>query len=193
MKLIDQWKQIELAIEKKQQAFIDQQEGLPTVIFQVQHNGVLKEIPVVKVIHLNYNQRVYYSGKRPTKEEIRMIQGIYYNLVLSKEFIRLQYDNYNSYSMKEIEDNKMMFLVREPAEKLSKEITDHIAEEERLLAVGNHERCQRCRKVVPKSQIIVDNIIGRSRNAFGKAIVTQTPMKFCGGQCAAHEQMSREG
>lgn len=193
MTLIEQWNEIAGLIEQKKQAFIDQQEGLPTVFFIVHPNGQLKEVPVIKVIHVNYDQNPYYTGKRPTREDIRNIQSIYYNLKLSADFIRLQYDHYNSLSIKQINESRMMFFDREAAIGLSKEITDRIAEENRLLAGGDHDRCQRCRKVVPRSQIVNNTIIGRDRNAFGKSIVTQTPMKFCSGECAAHEQWSWEG
>lgn len=193
MTLIDQWNEIAGLIEQKKQAFIEQQEGLPTIFFIVHPNGQLKEVPVVKVIHVNYEQNPCYIGKRPTREDIRKIQSIYYSLKLSSDFIRLQYDQYNSHSIKQIEESRMMFFDREAAVNLSKEITDRIAEENRLLTGGDHDRCERCRKVVPKTQIVTDTIIGRGRNASGKSVVTQTPMKFCSIECAAHEQWSREG
>jgi hypothetical protein len=150
-------------------------------------------MPVLKVEHINYDQWPYYSGKKPTREDVRKIESIYYNQICDAKYLRLVYDNAgNHYDLKRIEEDKYLFLNKCDAEKLAKEINDRIKHEEHLLANG-HERCQRCRKVVPANEIVPHTIIGRSRNAFGKAIVTQEPMKFCSGTCAGHEQMSREG
>lgn len=191
MTLQKKWDEIKGLIEERIEAFIISRKDLPAVIYEVRPNGQLIEKPVVKVIHYNDGQRLYFTGKKPNREDIRRIESIFYNLVLDEKYLRFRYDEYNSYSMEQIKTYNL-FLDKEPAEAKAKEIIDRIAEEERLLANG-HERCQRCRKVVPKSRIITDTIIGRSRNAFGKSIVTQTPMNFCSGECAAHEQMSREG
>jgi hypothetical protein len=192
MKLIDQWNELQALIEQKEQQFIDKQEGLPSEIYEVSYNGQLTVKSVLKVIHVNSKQYVNFVGKRPNREDLQRLQSKYYNLELDKKHIRFRYDQYNSYGFEEI-DNKKVFIDRSLAEARAKEITDRIAEEERLLAGGAHDRCQRCRKVVPKTQIITSTIIGRSRNEFGKAIVTQTSMKFCSGECAGCEQMSREG
>jgi hypothetical protein len=202
MTLIEKWEKIQTLIDQKQQDFIDKLGGLPTVFYQVMHNGLLKEIPVVKVVHINYDQVPSFSGKRPSKDDIYKIQSIYNNLIFDAKFIRLRYDQHNSYSLKQIEEDKMLFLDRNAAESLSKEITDRIAEEERLLAGGDHERCRRCEKVVPISQMQTHTIIGRGRKQVwnswkgrydDKAVVTQEPMRFCSGECAGNEQMSREG
>lgn len=192
MKLIDQWNELRTLIEQKEQEFIDQQQGVPTVFYEVTPNGQLSAKPVIKVIHVNPDQYVNFSGKRPNRDDLRNLQSKYYNLVLDAKYLRFRYDVYNSYCLGQV-DNIRLFIDKALAEVRSKEITDRIAEENRLLANGDHDRCQRCRKVVPKAQIITSTIIGRDRNAFGKAVVTQTPMKFCSGECAAHEQWSREG
>lgn len=192
MKLIDQWNELRTLIDQKEQEFIDQQEGLPPVFYEVTPNGQLAAKPVLKVIHVNPDQYVNFSGKRPNRDDLQNLQSKYYNLVLDTKYLRFRYDVYNSYCLGQV-DNIRLFLDKSQAEARSKEIIERIAEENRLLSGGDHDRCQRCRKVVPKSQIITDTIIGRGRNASGKAIVTQTPMKFCGGECAAHEQWSREG
>jgi hypothetical protein len=191
MTLQKKWDEIKGLIEERTEAFILSCKDLPTIIYEVTPNGKLIEKAVVKVIHYNDNQRLYFNGKKPNREDIRRIESIFYNLVFDEKYLRFRYDEYNSYSMEQIKTYNL-FLDRESAESKAKEIIDRIANDEILLANG-HERCQRCRKVVPKEQIITNTIIGRGRNAFGKAVVTQTPMRFCGGQCAAHEQMSREG
>lgn len=201
MKLIDQWEEIKSIIEDKVIAFIQEQKDLPKVFYEVTPNGQFKEFPILKVVHFNSNQSLYYSGKKPTREDIRRIQGYYYNLELDTKNFRFQYDHAgNSRSLQQIEEYNNLFLDKAVAESKAKEITDRIAEEERLLTNG-HERCQRCRKVVPKEQIITHTIIGRGRKTVynswknryeDKACVTQEPMKFCSGECAAHEQMSRE-
>jgi hypothetical protein len=192
MTLQKKWDEIKGLIEERTEAFISSRQGLPAVIYEVRPNGQLIEKPVVKVIHYNDAQRLYFTGKKPNREDIKRIESIFYNLVFDEKFLRFRYDEWNSYNMEQIKAYNL-FLDKDEAEAKAKEITERIAEEERLIAGGDHDRCQRCRKVVPKSQIVTDTIIGRSRNAAGKAVVTQTPMKFCGGLCAAHEQMSREG
>jgi hypothetical protein len=191
MTLQKKWDEIKGLIEERTEAFILSCKDLPTIIYEVTPSGKLIEKAVVKVIHYNDNQRLYFNGKKPNREDIRRIESIFYNLVFDEKYLRFRYDEYNSYSMEQIKTYNL-FLDRESAESKAKEIIDRIANDEILLANG-HERCQRCRKVVPKEQIITNTIIGRGRNSFGKAVVTQTPMRFCGGQCAAHEQMSREG
>lgn len=192
MKLIDQWNELQALIEQKEQEFINQQEGLPAEFYEVTPNGQLITKPVVKVVHSNYDQYVNFPGKGPRREDLQKLQSKYYNLMLDKKHLRFLYDKYNGYGLEKV-DNIRLFIDKHLAEAKAKEITDRIAEEEKLLSGGDHERCQRCRKVVPKSQIVNHTIIGRSRNAFGKAVVTQTPMKFCSGECAGCEQMSREG
>lgn len=201
MKLIDQWSELRTLIEKKEQEFIDQQEGAPTDFYEVTPNGQLNTKPVIKVIHVNPDQYVNFSGKRPNRDDLRNLQSKYYNLVLDAKYLRFRYDAYNSYCLDQV-DNIRLFTDKSLAEAKTKEITDRIAEEERLLAGGDHDRCQRCRKVVPKAQIVNHTIIGRGRKAVfnswkgryeDKAVVTQEPMKFCSGDCAGCEQMSREG
>lgn len=192
MKIIDQWNELQTLIEQKEQEFISQQEGLPTEFYEVYPNGKLNVKPVLKVVHINYDQYVSYSGKKPSRDDLQKLQSKYYNLLLDEKHLRFRYDQYNGYGLEQI-DNVTLFIDKSVAEIKAKEITDRIAEEERLLAGGGYDRCQRCSKVVPKEQIITSTIIGRDRNAYGKAIVTQTPMRFCGGECAAHEQWSREG
>lgn len=192
MKLIDQWNELMALIEQKEQEFINKQEGMPTVFYEVFPNGNLNIKPVVKIVHNNYDQYVNFLGKRPSSEDLQKLQSKYYNLVLDKKHLRFRYDQYNSYGLDQV-DNVRLFIDKSIAEVKAKEITDRIAEENRLLAGSDHDRCERCRKVVPKAQIVNNTIIGRGRNAFGKSVVTQTPMKFCSGECAAHEQWSREG
>lgn len=62
--------------------------------------------------------------------------------------------------------------------------------------------CRYCRKQVPTDSLIEETIIGRGRKTVwnswkgiyeNKACVTKERLKFCSGQCAANEQMSREG
>lgn len=201
MKLIDQWNELQTLIEKKEQEFIDEQKGLPTEFYEVTPNGQLNARPVVKVIHVNSSQYVNFIGKRPSQEDLRKLQNKYYTLVLDEKYLRFRYDQYNSFGIDQV-DNKRLFIDRSLAEAKAKEITDRIVEEERLLAGGDHDRCQRCRKVVPKTQIVNHTIIGRGRKAVynswknryeDKAVVTHEPMKFCSGECAGYEQMSREG
>lgn len=192
MKIIDQWNELQALIEQKEQEFINQLEGLPTEFYEVYPNGQLNIKPVIKVVHINYDQLVNYSGKKPGRDDLRNLQSKYYNLLLDKKHLRFRYDQYNGYGLEQV-DNTRLFIDKSMAEAKAKEITDRIAEEERLLAGGDHDRCQRCGRVAPKAQIVNHTIIGRGRNSFGKAIVTQTPMKFCSGECAGCEQMSREG
>jgi hypothetical protein len=202
MTLQQKWDSIKKLINERTDAFVQSQTGLPTVFYQVTYNGQLKELPVLKVVHINTDQWLAFSGKKPNREDCRKIESIYYNQVCDEKYLRFIYDAPgNSYSLERIKEDKMLFLDKSEAEKLAKEITDRIAEEERLLANG-HERCQRCRKVVPASEILTHTIIGRDRKPVwnnwkgryeDKAVVTQEPMKFCGGECAGNEQMSREG
>lgn len=201
MTLQKKWDEIKGLIEERTEAFISSRHNLPTVIYEVTPNGKLIKKPVVKVIHYNDEQRLYFCGKKPSREDIRRIESIYYNLKFDEKFLRFCYDNCNSYSMEQINEYRL-FLNKEPAEAKAKEITDRITEENQLLAGGNHDRCQRCRNVVPKSQIVNHTIIGRSRKSVynnwknryeDKAVVTHEPMKFCSGECAGNEQMSREG
>ena len=192
MTLQKKWDEIKGLIEERTEAFISSRKGLPTIIYEVTPNGQMIEKPVVKIIHYNNDQRLYFTGKKPNREDVKRIESIFCNLVFDEKFLRFRYDEYNSYSMEQI-NTYNLFLDKAHAEAKAKEITDRIAEEERLLAGGDHDRCQRCRKVVPKTKIVNHTIIGRSRNTSGKAIVTQTSMKFCSGECAGNEQMSREG
>jgi hypothetical protein len=202
MTLQKKWDEIKGLIEQKTEEFVKSLTGLPTMVYEVGYNGQLKEIPVLGYEHLNSQQLPYYQGKKPTREDVRKIESVYYNLVLDRKFVRYKYDQYNSYSQQWIDDNPRLFIDRTEASRLAKEISDRIAEENSLLAGGDHDRCQRCRKVVPKAQIINHTIIGRGRKAVynswknryeDKAVVTHEPMKFCSGECVAHEQMSREG
>jgi hypothetical protein len=201
MTLQKKWDEIKRLIEERTKAFISSRKGLPTIIYEVTPNGQLIEKPVVKVIHYNNEQRIYFAGKKPSREDVKRVESIFYNLVLDEKYLRFRYDECNSYNMEQI-NMYNLFLDKSQAEAKCKEITERIAEEERLLSGGDHDRCQRCKKVVPKSQIVSHTIIGRGRKALfnswknryeDKAVVTQELMNFCSGECAGNEQMSREG
>jgi hypothetical protein len=201
MTLQQKWDSIKKLIEEKTESFILSIPNLPTVIYEVLPIGKLIEKPVVKVIHYNNDQRLYFNGKKPNRGDVIRIESIYYNLILDEKYLRFRYDECNSYDMEQIKTYNL-FLDKVQAEAKAKDITDRIIEEQILLSGGAHDRCQRCSRVVPKSQIVNHTIIGRGRKAVynswknryeDKAVVTQEPMKFCSGECAGNEQMSREG
>ena len=52
--------------------------------------------------------------------------------------------------------------------------------------------CTYCGKEVTPNDIVYRVIFGRSRKN-GKAVVTKEKLHFCSKECAAYEQMSREG
>src|SRR5688500_5293543 len=108
MTLQQKWDNIKRLIDEKTEAFVDSLTGFPTVIYKVNPSGELVEMPIVKVVHINYEQLPSYSGKKPTREDLRKIESVFYNLVLDEKFIRFRYDQYNSYDLKQIEDDKSL-------------------------------------------------------------------------------------
>jgi radical SAM protein with 4Fe4S-binding SPASM domain len=195
------------------------QRGVDEVVKREYPNGLPKEfyqvVPAGSVVTYEITGAIIYTGfyenEKPTKKDIEAIN----NLRLcfpsySKADIYLHYkytygDNnaYASGSQKETDFLKYGFILdHEQALAKAKEITDLRTHEDQLLSNGDYVRCEKCRKVVLKTQSIKHNIIGRGRkqtwnswkNRYeDKACVTTTLMTFCSGQCAGNEQMSREG
>lgn len=202
MTFLDKYEKVKQLIKQKIEEFIQSQTDLLQVFYEIGYNGELKEFMVLKVDYYNSNQPLHFNGKKPNRDDMRRIESVYYNLELDKKYFCFIYDQHGNWkTLERIESDQRLFLDKAMAEVKAKEIADRIALEEQLLANG-HERCQRCRKVVPKEQIVTSTIIGRDRKPVynswknryeSKAAVTQTPMKFCSGTCAGHEQMSREG
>jgi len=194
-----------LIAERDKQFVASVIETLPTVVYDVQPSG---RIQVYDVGEATYSNGLYISfNKRPSKEQVEEIKTHWDNRTpLSKDNIRIHYSyawsesgSRASSAWKLSDFEKMLNL--EHAELKALEINDRIKKEDELLNNG-HLRCERCRKVYPQTQKVVSNIIGRGRkqtwNSWknrweDKACVSTTPMTFCSGECASHEQMSREG
>ena len=202
---LEKWTYYKSIIDARETTFINSEiKEIPKAFYDVSSNGTI----IVKTITgMSYHNRKYFSfNKRPTKIDVDKIkQYAEETPVLTSDNIFFHYEkicfSYKTTGAISLPDSLLQFSSIIDAEAKSAEIKKIIEIEEALLQNG-HTRCARCRKVVPNSEVVTSNIIGRGRKQVwnswknryeDKACVTQTPMKFCSGTCAAHEQMANEG
>lgn len=196
--LLEKYRHYEAIIKAREDDYVyDFLNGkdVPLSVFQVYPNGRVKELKIEDIIYQSGKQ--FWFNKKPTRkvvEEIKLFAEEKYEF--SSERISVRYsetfgEGRSSGGFKYSEIDK--YLTREQAEEKSKALIAAREAEEELIKAGTHFRCERCRKVSPNESKVKHNIIGRSRDRFGKSCLTNEPMIFCSGTCAGHEQMSREG
>ncbi len=178
--------------------------GLPKEFYSVLPKGNIEP-------YIIYGAMIYtghYDIEKPTRKDIESINNFRINFPkYEKSDIYLKYrmqgNGYTTSGAVKVDDifKKFHTSLNEAIAESEKRI-EKLKSEQALLDTGNYIRCQRCTKVVATTESKTSVIIGRGRKQVwnswkgrmeDKACVTQTSMVFCSGECAAHEQMSREG
>jgi hypothetical protein len=193
--LLEKYRHYEAIIKKREDDYVYATiKDVPNAVYQIAGRFVISELKVDDVKYCSH--KYFWFDKRPTRklvEEIKSFAESEYQFQL--ENILIQYTQSGTFSsrgsFKYIDLHK--YLTKEMAEEISLAEKAVFDAEEELIKSGTHFRCERCRKATDKNQMIRDTIIGRGRDHFGRACLTREPMSFCSGQCASHEQMSREG
>lgn len=54
-------------------------------------------------------------------------------------------------------------------------------------------KCTYCRKEIEPGKTVKGEVIYRTRNSYGKAVVARKTSDYCSAQCAAHDQWAHEG
>lgn len=141
----------------------------------------------------------HYYGKKPSGWDVEQIASFYNNINDFKMEVYIQYENYSNICKSSGAYKYKECFEHEPGKSIN-----FTAKRDYLIAEAElrrrkfepregHSPCAYCRTQTPNDKLIEDTIIGRGRDRFGKACMTKTTLKFCSQQCAANEQMSREG
>lgn len=193
--LLEKYRHYEAIIKSREDDYVyDTVKDVPNVVYQIVGRFGISEF---KVEDIKYSSKKYFwFDKRPTRklvEEIKAFAETDYQFQI--ENILVHYTQSGKFSskgaFKYVDLHK--YLTKEKAEEISMAEKAIFDAEEELVKSGTHFRCERCRKATDKQKMVRDTIIGRGRDYSGRACITREPMNFCSGQCAAHEQMSREG
>lgn len=194
--LLEKYRHYEAIITKREDDYVYATiKDVPNAVYQIAGRFNIVELRVTDVKY--HSGKNFWFNKKPTRKLVEEIAAwAKADCQFNPENIRIHYtqkfgESTVSGTFKYLELSN--YLTKEQAEEKSQTNRAIFEAEEALISSGSHFRCQRCTKVSAKEQMVKGNIIGRSRDRFGKACLTDEPMIFCSGQCAAHEQMSREG
>jgi hypothetical protein len=200
--LLQRWEELETKIATFKEAQINrffETNFKPEKLYLCSQIGEIKEFPVIKF-------NVKYEGvrlpchylKRPTTVDVEGLNSYYEEIQNAKPIILVGYKTDYGAEGSEAYDKINGTFAFEPSylEERAKELKELFAPRE------GYSPCRYCRKQVPTDSLIEETIIGRGRKTVwnswkgiyeNKACVTKERLKFCSGQCAANEQMSREG
>lgn len=177
---------------------------MPKKLFATNRIGTIREIEVLGS-DIDYQKDCirlfspyYDESKRPTKILVSEYLEYVEKIKTAEQIIYVRYKDSGTGCYKYSD------LLKEP--RLAFNESDLKEESERLKELfapkENHTACGYCGKQTPNDKLISSTIIGRGRKEVynswkgrweSKACVTHEPMKFCSGDCAGSEQMSREG
>lgn len=189
--LQDKWDELDSQINKIGEAFLNSyydNDERPVVIYQLEWYKTIRELTVTGFSVWKAGRPFLY-GKKATKKDVASLETFLNNFTPAIDDIRISWKHENSSSAIKVTDlnDKNYSIVKENLFPYQNELRERYEPRE------GHVACGYCHKQFPESQKVHHTIIGRSRDAFGRACVTQEPMVFCSGQCAGNEQMAREG
>ena len=144
-----------------------------------------------------------YYAKSPTRKDLEDLMQYFESAKTSDFVVRInildQHEKYNSHwSTLYHEVNEVKYLAFNEADLINLSVLN----KEKYAPREGYAPCCYCGKQILSEKLITKTIIGRGTKKVwnswkgqyeNKASVTQESLKFCSGQCAAHEQMSREG
>ena len=176
----------------------------PSRLFKLDNYGFIKEIELTgfSIGYLEKEKLIYAphveNGKRPSKILIGIYSEFLERIENAEKILFVNYKDFGSgaYKYNEIIPSKGIAFNEEDLKGESERRNELYAPKE------NHTACCYCRKQTPNDKLIESTIIGRGRKQVwndwknryeDKACVTQDKLKFCSGNCAGNEQMSREG
>jgi len=185
------WDILMARLEEKDRTFISKEVPLPPkVIYRVATRGQLEEMIVEKVGYRHLHN-AWYSGKRPTNQEIERLASYIETVELKTDEILFYWRTGNmsgAESVKSLREYANLTTSKEAAEAMAKENKEKADREDALLATGDYFRCKYCWKVTPKKDAVrctIHNIkmYGRGGRQFD----------YCSGQCGLHDQCAHEG
>jgi hypothetical protein len=195
--------QEELTKESHLQEFFETN-SKPEKLFKIDHIGTIKEIELLRFAmgYIENGRNIYPpyvdKEKRPSSSLIEVYSNYIDKIQTVERIIYVHYKDFGSgaFRFNEVLPEKGISFNENDLKEISERRNQLYAPKE------NHTACCYCRKQTPNDQLIESTIIGRGRkqtwnswkNRYeDKACVTQEKLKFCSGQCAGNEQMSREG
>jgi hypothetical protein len=205
--LIEQFQQIkcrEIEIKERHLKNVLESIKKPSKLFKIDHFGNIKEIEL-QGFSIGYleNEKLIYApyiqeGKRPSKIFIEVYSDFLERLEKAEKLLYVNYKDIGSgsYKYNEIITSKTLAFNEDDLKEESERRNELYAPKE------NHTACAYCKKQTPNENLVEKTIIGRGRKQVwnnwknryeDKACITEEKLKFCSGNCAGNEQMSREG
>ena len=198
----ERWAEYQDIIDKKLEVLmLTNYKGIvPEKIMFVSPNGMIEHWRVDAIKYREPKMNTWYSGKKPTNLDVIKIEllskfepvyneaNIYFRIVQVKSI-------YNASQGITLEELKKPNVFTDEAEaiKASNELVEKRKAEDKLLTSGSHVRCDRCRKIVPRSESVTGEITFRTRNHRDKPTLGRSILTFCSNDCWAHEQWAHEG
>lgn len=198
--LLQTWNELDYRakeIEREKIKSFFSQNYQPSKVYYCSRLGDINECEVIGFLARFPNISRPYSNKYPTRLQVEDFEKYVKSIETADYKIHVLYQTdlgSGNLEYSKFSDN-WAFHVSELEEK-AKENKEKYAPRE------GYSPCRHCGKQVPTDNLIEETIIGRGRKQVwnswkgrydSKAYVTKEPLKFCSKQCAAHEQMSREG
>lgn len=200
--LLQHWEELEAKIATFKEGQINrffETNFKPEKLYICNRIGEIKEFPVLK-FNVKYEgiQLPYRYLKTPKTIDVERLKIYYETIQIAKPIILIVYKTDYGAEGAEQYDKINETFVFEPSrlEERAKELKELFAPRE------GYTPCKYCGKQVQTENMIESTIIGRGRKQVwsswkgryeSKACVTKEQYKFCSKQCAAYEQMSREG
>ena len=197
---LEKWNYYLSIIEKREEEYIKNNvDKMPEYIYSIYPTGKIRKL---QITYISYSNRLYFSGKKPTRDDIKKINDYVINnspMTLDKVHVGWKSigEKYNSSSAFKYTERDQ-YLSKQEVEIKSKEAIKKKEDEEILLNNG-HIRCAYCNKVVPENDSISHTIIFQnsrqdpySRTGWKKFVDKKTN-KYCSGKCGGNDQMAHEG
>jgi hypothetical protein len=186
-------------IEKEKLKSFFSQNSQPSKVYYCSHLGDISECDVIGFVprFININRPSIYSNSKPTRLQVEELERYVESIETEDYKIHVLYTTdlgTGNLEYDKFTDN-WAFHPSELEEK-ARENKEKYAPRE------GYSPCQHCGRQVPTENLIKAKIIGRGcrqvwnswkRQYENKACITEAYLSFCSNQCAAHEQMSREG
>jgi hypothetical protein len=197
---LEKWNYYHAIVKQREEDYIKKNvDEIPEYVYSIYPTGKIRKL---QITYISYSNRLYFSGKKPTRDDVKKINDYVTNnaqMTLDKVHVGWKSvgDKYNSSSAFKYTERDQ-YLTLEEVKIKSREAIEKKENEERLLENG-HIRCAYCNKVVPEKDSISHTIIFQnsrqdpySRTGWKKFVDRKTN-KYCSGKCGGNDQMAHEG
>jgi|GEM_PF-7001434 hypothetical protein len=208
MKLIDQWNELQLILEQKEEDYLTEffkENVKPTELFRLYGwvIGII-QIEVVKFRTREKMKKRPWIDKIAKKTDVAELKRFIDAYIPNEVLVEYKFTTDGKYTSTSAVSYDEIGVGDKPNISFNKELLEPILAEmmAKYAPRENHFACSYCMKQTPNEQKVTSNIIGRGRKKVwnswknryeDKACVTTTSLEFCSGVCAGNEQMSREG